>query len=57
MPKESKDKNIKIEREEHKKLRKAYGFDPSYELPTKKYKEYLLKLQKRGDRKDAYEKV
>jgi len=48
-----KDKNIKIDREEHKKLRKAFGYDPSYELPTKDYKEYLAKLKEGGEKRDG----
>ena len=47
-----KDKTIKIDREEHKRLREAFGYDTSYELPTKNYREYLLKLQKRGEKRD-----
>ena len=47
-----KDKTIKIPREEHKKLRKHFGYDTTYELPTKDYKEYLAKLKEGGDKKD-----
>ena len=52
-----KDKNIKVEREEHKKLRKAFGYDTTYELPTKGYKEWLSKLKRGGDKINENEKV
>lgn len=58
-----KDKNIKVKREEHKKLRKAFGYDRKFKVEGKPYSRYnyLKKLSeikiRGGDRKDENEKV
>ena len=47
-----KPKKLTVDRDTHKLMRKVFGYDTTYELPTKSYKEYLAKLKEGGDKRD-----